>query len=314
MDFTNSEKKYHTYNNYLKHKFGQKVFKVPLDGGFTCPNKDGTSGLGGCIFCTPSGSGDFAGDKTLNLKTQFEQVKARLHEKWPEANYIAYFQANTNTHKPLDDLKTLFEEALSLDPNIVGLNIATRCDSLDDDKIAYLGELSKRTFLQVELGLQSVHEASAQWMNRCHDLACFDLAVKKLRQHQIEVIVHIINGIPLEDKTMMLKTINHINTLDIQGIKIHMLHVMKKTTLGHLYQKEPFDLLTLEDYVDIVVSQLEHLDPSIIVHRITGDAPKDLLLGPTWTLKKFVVMNEIDKKMRALNTYQGRLYKKEILV
>lgn len=310
MNFSQSEKKYHTYNNYLKAKFGKKVFKVPLDGGFTCPNKDGTSGLGGCIFCTPSGSGDFAGDKHDDLKTQFNQVKTRLHEKWPDASYIAYFQANTNTHKPLPLLKTMFEEALGLDEFIVGLNIATRCDSLDDEKITYLGQLNKRTFLQVELGLQSIHEKSAEWMNRCHSLECFDWAVKALRKQNIEVIVHIINGIPLEDKTMMIKTIDHLNTLDIQGVKIHMLHVMKQTKLGHEYLKNPFELLSLEDYVDIVIHQLERLDPKIIVHRVTGDAPSDLLIAPLWTKKKFVVMNEIDKQMRKLNTYQGKYFQK----
>jgi len=306
--FENSEKKYHTYSNYLKKRYGKKVFKVSLNGHFTCPNKDGTVTLGGCIFCSPSGSGDFAGNIQDDLETQFKNVKAMMHQKWPDAYYIAYFQANTNTHKPVDELRTLFEKAIQLDPDIVGLSIGTRCDALDEEKIQLLAELNEKVDVQVELGLQSIYEQTGKWMNRAHDLNCFDEAVKQLRQKGIEVVVHIINGFPGEDKAMMLNTLKHLNTLDIQGVKIHMLHIMKKTALASLYEKTPFKLLSLEAYADIVATQIEHLNPNVIVHRVTGDAPRDSLIAPTWTLKKFVVMNEIDKLMRKRKTYQGIYY------
>jgi uncharacterized protein len=309
MNFINEEKKYHTYSDYLKRTFGKKVFKVALNGHFTCPNKDGLKGRGGCIYCSPSGSGDFAGDLNDDLYTQFHTVKSRMHEKWPDAYYIAYFQANTNTYKDVDTLREMFEYSLTLDDHIVGLSIATRPDALDQEKVAMLYELSKKTVLQVELGLQSIHEDTSIWMNRGHDLACFNQAVKMLRDKNIDVVVHIINGFPNEDKAMMLETVKHLNTLQVQGIKIHMLHVMEKTLLGTMYKQHPFKLLTLEEYVDIVVTQLEHLDPKIIVQRVTGDSPKEMLIAPVWTLRKFVVMNEIDKLMRKKNTYQGIFYK-----
>jgi radical SAM protein (TIGR01212 family) len=309
MNLMTKEKRYNTLNNYLRHKYGKKVFKVSLDGNFTCPNKDGKSGLGGCIYCTPSGSGDYAGDKTKPLQEQFNNIKDMMHQKWPDALYIAYFQANTNTYAPLEKLETLYNEALNLDPNIVGLNIATRCDALDDDIYDLLDKMNKKTDLTIELGLQSIHPETGDFMNRCHTLECFDTAVKELRKRNIEVVVHIINGFPNENKQMMLETIDHLNKLGIQGIKIHLLHIMEKTALGHLYKKDPFKVLSLEEYKDIVADQIERLDPSIIIHRLTGDAPKDLLIEPQWSLKKFVVMNEIDKELRNRDTYQGRLYK-----
>ena len=309
MTQTFNEKRYNTLHEYYQTRFGKKVFKVSLNGHFTCPNKDGTKGVGGCIFCSPLGSGDFAGDRQDSLKDQYFKIKLNMLKKWPDAYTIAYFQANTNTYKDVETLRRLFEESLTLDPKCVGLAIATRCDALDQEKIALLNELNQRTFLQVELGLQTIHESTATWMNRGHDLRCFDEAVKALRKHNIDVVVHIINGFPNETPAMMLDTINHLNHLDIQGIKIHMLHVMKNTRLGDIYQNKPFDLLSLEDYVDIVVKQLEILNPNVIVHRVTGESPKDTLIAPEWTLKKFVVMNEIDKKMRALNTHQGTRYK-----
>jgi radical SAM protein (TIGR01212 family) len=302
------EKPYNTLNAYYRHKYGKKVFKVPLDGDFTCPNKDGSAGYGGCIFCSPSGSGDFAGDKNKTLSEQFNDVKTRLHKKWPDAYYIAYFQANTNTYGPLQKLKKLYYEALELDEHVVGLSIATRPDAFTNEIYDLLSELNKKTDLTIELGLQSIHEKTATYINRGHDLDCFTKAVTELRKRNIEVVVHIINGFKTETKEDMLQTIDYINTIDIQGIKIHLLHIMKKTALGHEYQKNPFKILTLDEYVDIVVSQIERLKPSIIIHRITGDAPKEQLIEPQWSLKKFVVMNEIDKLLRAKGSYQGIFY------
>jgi len=305
------EKPYNTLNAYYRSIYGQKVMKISLNGNFTCPNKDGKSGTGGCIYCTDSGSGDFAGNKQDSLSVQFNKIKAMMHQKWDQGKYIAYFQANTNTYDTVNRLKELYDEALALDPNIVGLSIATRCDALNKEIYDLLESYKDKTDLTIELGLQSIHKETETFMNRCHTLDCFDDAVKELRKRNINVVVHIINGFPNEDKSMMLETVQHLNKLDIQGIKIHLLHIMKKTALGHLYTTKPFKVLTLEEYKDIVCDQIEILDPNIIIHRLTGDAPKELLIEPQWSLKKFIVMNEIDKELRLRNSHQGIKFKKD---
>lgn len=310
MDLMTKEKRYNTLNAFYRYKFGKKVFKVSLNGNFTCPNKDGKSGYGGCVYCTESGSGDFAGNKSDSLKTQFKVVKDMMHQKWSDALYISYFQANTNTYDTKERLQSLFYEAIKLDKNVVGLSIATRCDALNDDIYDLLEELNGKTFLQIELGLQSIHDETSKFINRAHSLACFDKAVKELRKRNIDVVVHIINGFHMETKEDMLDTIRHLNTLDIQGIKIHLLHIMKKTKLGKMYLENPFKMLTLDEYKDIVCDQLEILDPNVIVHRLTGDSPRELLIAPLWSLKKLVVMNEIDKELRRRDSYQGIKYKK----
>ena len=306
----NHEKHYNTLNQYYLYKYQKKVFKIALNGGFTCPNIDGTVAKGGCTFCSEKGSGDFAGNPLEPLSIQFEKQKKMMHEKWYEGLYIVYFQANTNTHAPLEKLKKLFEEAIHLDPNIVMISIATRPDCLNDDIISYLSDLNQRMPVQIELGLQSIHESTALLINRGHSLQCFDNAVKRLRKHQIEVVCHIMNGLPFETKDMMIETIKHINQLDIQGIKIHMLHLMEHTQMGLAYKKNPWPLLTLESYVDIVVSQILWLKKDMIIHRLTGDAPSEKLIAPMWTKKKFVVTNEIDKTLRKLNLYQGAYLEK----
>ncbi len=305
MHIMTDEKHYNTLSNYYRYRYGKKVFKIALNGGFTCPNIDGTVARGGCTFCSFMGSGDFAGDKHLPLKEQFEMQKTMMSHKWHDGLYIAYFQANTNTHAPLNTLKALFEEAITLDPNIVMLSIATRPDALPNNVLDYLGELNTRIPVQVELGLQTIHQKTSDLINRAHDLKCFDDAVIALRKRHIDVVVHIINGLPFETKKMMIDTVKHINTLDIQGIKIHMLHLMQKTKMGHDYLKKPWHILTLKEYVDITVEQLSWLRKDIIIHRLTGDAPPHMLIAPLWTKKKFVVTNEIDKRMRALHRYQG---------
>ncbi len=305
MNIMNAEKHYNTLSNYYQWKYGKKVYKIALNGGFTCPNIDGTVARGGCTFCSFMGSGDFAGNKHEPLIKQFEMQKIMMENKWQNGLYIAYFQANTNTHAPLSKLKTLFEEAITLNPKIVMLSIATRPDSLPEDVLDYLAELNTRVPVQIELGLQTIHQQTSDLINRAHDLKCFDDAVAKLRMRHIEVIVHIINGLHHETKTMMVDTIKHINTLDIQGIKIHMLHLMQKTKMGHDYVQNPWHLLTLEEYVDITVEQILWLRKDVIIHRLTGDAPSHMLIAPHWTKKKFVVINEIDKRLRMLNLYQG---------
>ncbi len=310
MNLMTKEKPYNTLNAFYRNKFGKKVFKISLNGGFTCPNKDGKSGYGGCIYCSEMGSGDFAGNEKDSLRKQFDQIKQLMLNKWHDGLYIAYFQANTNTYDTVERLRYLYETALALDPKIIGLSIGTRCDAFNEDIYNLLSELNEKTYLQVELGLQSIHEKTSKFINRGHSLACFKEAVTELRKRNIEVVVHIINGFHLETKEEMLETVEYLNTLDIQGIKIHLLHVMKNTKLGKMYLANPFKILTLAEYVDITVSQIERLRPDIIIHRLTGDSPTELLIAPLWSRKKFVIMNEIDKTLRNRQSYQGINYQK----
>ena len=297
-------KRYHTLNYYYKNKFGIKVFKVSLNGGFSCPNLDGTVGFGGCIYCSKSGSGEFGGNKEKSLTEQFYEMKEIVNKKHIPCKYIGYFQARTNTYADLDTLKRKYEEVLAI-PDVIGLNIATRCDAISDECLEYLTELNKRTLLTIELGLQTIHEKTSKLINRCHTLEQFDSMVKRLRERHINVVVHIINGLPYETEEMMLDTIRHINTLDIQGIKIHMLHIIKDTGMANLYLKEKFHVLTKEEYIDIVIKQLEILEPKIIVNRITSDPDKETLLEPVWLTQKCQLLNDIDKEMKKRNTYQG---------
>lgn len=299
--YTLDNKRYHTLNYYFKNRYGKKTFKVSLNGNFSCPNKINGKG---CIFCSRLGSGDFAGNKEKDLITQFNEVKTIMEKKWPDSYYIGYFQANTNTFAPVPILKEKYEQILSL-PNVVGLNIATRSDAITEECYDYLEELSKRTNLIVELGLQSIHEKTLKFINRGHDLQNFEQAVKELQKRNIEVIVHIINGLPGETKKDMIETIKYLNDLKIDGIKIHMLHIIKNTDLADYYKENPFHILTKEEYIDIVVTQLEYLSPEIVIHRITGDPKKEDLIEPNWLLKKFCVLNDIDKELLKRNTYQG---------
>ena len=302
--YTLDNKRYHTLNYYYKNKFGIKVFKVSLNGGFSCPNLDGTVGFGGCIYCSKSGSGEFGGDKEKSLTEQFYEMKKIVNKKNIPCKYIGYFQARTNTYADLETLKAKYEEVLSI-PDVIGLNIATRCDAISDECLEYLTELNKRTMLTIELGLQTIHDETSKLINRCHTLEQFDLMVRKLRERHINVVVHIINGLPYETEDMMLETIRHINTLDIQGIKIHMLHIIKDTGMANLYLKENFHVLSKDEYIDIVIKQLEILNKKIIVNRITSDPDKETLLEPTWLLDKCQLLNDIDKEMKKRNTYQG---------
>ena len=305
--YTLDNKKYHTLNYFYRNKFGCKVFKVSLNGDFSCPNLDGKVGFGGCIYCSKSGSGEFGGNKTKSLTEQFYEMRDIVNKKHIPCKYIGYFQARTNTYADIETLKKKYEEVLSL-PDVIGLNIATRCDAISDECLDYLTELNKRTFLTIELGLQTIHESTSKLINRCHTLEQFDLMVKKLRDRHINVVVHIINGLPYETEEMMLDTIRHINKLDVQGIKIHMLHIIKDTGMANLYLKEKFHVLTKDEYIDIVIKQLEILDPKIIVNRITSDPEKDTLLEPVWLMEKCQLLNDIDKEIKKRNTYQGINY------
>lgn len=303
--YSNTNKRYHTLDYYYKNKFNSKVCKISLNAGFTCPNIDGKVGTGGCIYCSKIGSGEYAGDINDDLVTQFNKIKAVMTRKWPNSKFIGYFQAHTNTYAPLETLKKKYETILTQE-NVVGLSIATRADSITDDCLDYLEELSKKTFLTIELGLQTIHEKTSILINRCHSLNCFENMVKKLRERNINVVIHIINGLPYETKEMMLDTVKYLNKLDIQGIKIHMLSILKDTKLALIYKKEKFKLITREEYIDIVCDQLELLRPEIVIHRITGDPKISDLIEPDWLCKKVTILNDIDKEMSKRNSYQGK--------
>ena len=302
--YSNSNKRYHTLDYFYKTKFNSKVFKVSLNAGFSCPNLDGTLSNKGCIYCSNSGSGEFAGNVNDDLVTQFNNVKDMISHKWPNSKYIAYFQAHTNTYAPVTTLKEKYESVLNLN-NVIGLSIATRPDAISDDCLDYLDELNKRTFLTVELGLQTIHEKTSILINRCHTLECFKNCVNKLRKRNVNVVVHIINGLPYETKEMMIGTVKYLNNLDIQVVKIHMLHIIKGTNLEKLYKETNFHVLTKDEYVDIVCDQLEYLREEIVINRITGDPKIDDLIEPFWLVKKFDVLNSIDKEMVRRNSYQG---------
>ena len=302
--YTLDNKRYHTLNYHVKTKYNCKVVKVSLNAGFSCPNIDGTVGYGGWIYCCKSGSGEFGGDITKSLPEQFYEIKEKIAKKWPNSKYIAYFQARTNTYAPVNILKEKYESVLNLE-NVIGIAIATRCDAITDEALDYLTELNKKTNLTIELGLQTIHEKTSKLINRCHTLEKFEKMVKKLQKRNIEVVVHIINGLPYETKEMMIETAKYLNNLNIDGIKIHMLNITKNTPLANLYNQNPFHILTKEEYIDIAISQLEYLNPKIVIHRITADPDPKELIEPAWLLKKFCVLNDIDKEMKKRNTYQG---------
>ena len=299
-------KRYYTLNYYNKVKYNSKVFKISLNAGFTCPNIDGSKGTGGCIYCL-NGSKSI---DNLDLLKQFITQKNIEEKKWPNSKYIGYFQANTNTYAPLNILKEKYELILKQD-NVIGLNIATRPDSITNETYDYLEELSKRTNLVVELGLQTIHEKTMILLNLCYTLDDFEKALNELNKRNINVVVHIINGLPYETKEDMINTVKYLSNKNILGIKIHMLHILKNTKLNELYQKEKFHVLSKEEYVDIVCDELEYLREDIVINRITGDPVKEDLVEPTWLIKKFGVLNEIDKEMARRDSYQGIKYKKE---
>lgn len=294
--YSNNNKRYHTLDYYYKNKYGSKVFKVNLNLGLSCPNIDGTKGYGGCIYCKNGGT-PFGGNKNKLLKEQFEEGKAILHKKWKNAKYIAYFGNNTNTYGDLNYLKKSFEEVLTY-KDVVGINIATRPDAISDECFEYLKKLNKKTDLTIELGLQTIHEKTSKIINRGHTLEEFENTYKKLKKEKIKVIVHIINGLPYETKEMMLETAKYLNKLKIDGLKIHMLHILKNTKLAKLYEKEKFPILTKEEYITIICDQIENLNEEIIINRITGDPDPKELIEPSWITKKFSIINDIDKELK----------------
>lgn len=311
------EKPYRSLDWQLKTQFGEKVYKLALNGGMSCPNRDGKVGRGGCIFCSEGGSGDFAADGHLSVKEQIATQKESLRDKKPARKYIAYFQAYTNTYAPVDYLERIFTEAIE-DPEVVILSIATRPDCLPENVLDLLARLNQQKPVWVELGLQTMHEESAQIIHRGYDLACFERAVSGLRNREMDVIVHTILGLPGEGRKEVLQTIDYLNHMDIQGIKLQLLHILKGTQLGQIYleQKEGQEFIspmTMEAYIDLVIDCVEHLSPEITIHRLTGDGPKELLLAPMWSTRKRTVLNEIHKELKKRDAWQGKRYERSTL-
>ena len=304
FEFSDDNKRYHTYNYYLRRRFGRKVMKIPLNVDLGCPNRDGTKGTGGCKFCSAYLSGEFAGDPCDDIRTQFESVKKKMNEKRADGLYIPYFQAGSNTYAPVERLREMYETAISVE-NCAGLSIATRADCIDEQKAALLGKLAQRTYLTVELGLQTVHDKTALAMNRCHTFVDFLKGYELLRKNGVNVCVHIIDGLPGETREMMLETARELSKLELHSIKIHLLHVLKNTELAKMYERGEFQTLEMQEYVDIVCDQIELLPKELIIQRVTGDGAKDELIAPLWSLKKFCVMNEIDKELGRRDSYQG---------
>ena len=290
---TNNNKRYFTLDYFYKQKFGFKVAKICIDAPFTCPNIDGTKGFGGCIYCVNK-------ENKLSIEEQINSQKEIINRKWKTDKYIIFLQSHTNTYASVEKLKEIYEPLLEVD-GVIGMNISTRADSISDECLDYLEDLSKRTFLTIELGLQTIHEKTSKLINRCHSLEEFEETVKNLRKRNINVVVHIINGLPFETKEMMIENIKYLNKLDIQGIKIHMLFIDADAPIKNL----KFKMLSKEEYVDIVCDQIEELNPNIVVHRLTGDGEANSLIEPKWSLKKVSVLNDIDKLLSKRNTFQG---------
>lgn len=300
-------KPYHSLDYMLKERFGEKVYKVTLNGGMSCPNRDGTIGHGGCIFCSEGGSGDFAASAALSIHEQIDCQIAMLSAKRPIHEYIAYFQAYTNTYAPLSYLERIFTEAIEHE-DIVGLSIGTRPDCLPDETLDLLSELNKKKPVTVELGLQTIHERTAAFIRRGYKLSCFEDALEKLQERKLETVVHTILGLPGENTENILETMRYLNAHHIDGIKLQLLHVLKHTDLAAYYGQTGFHILSEDEYVDLVIRCLEVLSPDITIHRLTGDGPSDLLIAPLWSLKKRSVLNHIHHELKVRDTWQGRLF------
>ena len=300
-------KRYHTWNYALRQQFGEKIFKVPIDGGFDCPNRDGAVAKGGCTFCSVSGSGDMIVAPSDPLPLQFQKEIQLMHQKWPTVDqYIVYFQNFTNTHAPVDVIRHRFEQVVN-EKGVVGLSIGTRPDCLPDEVVNYLAELKERFYLWVELGLQTTFEETSAAINRAHDYQTYLDGVAKLRKHGIRVCTHLINGLPGETPAMMRENVRRtIQDSDIQGIKLHLLHLMTNTKMMRDYNEGRLQLMSKEAYVSVICDQLEMIPPEIVIHRLTGDAPFETIIGPMWSLKKWEVLNAIDAEMKRRNSYQGK--------
>lgn len=302
------KKRYNTLNDYYREIFGEKIFKVPIDAGFDCPNRDGTVAHGGCTFCTVSGSGDAIVAPDAPIRDQFYKEIDFMHRKWPEVKkYLVYFQNFTNTHDTVDVIRERYEQAIN-EPGVVGINIGTRPDCLPDETIAYIAELSERMHVTVELGLQTTYDETSKIVNRAHTYDLYVKTVKRLRElaPKVEIVSHLINGLPGETYEMMVENVRRcVTDNEIDGIKLHLLHLMTSTKMQRDYHEGRLKLLSMGEYVNIICDQLEIIPKNIVIHRITGDAPRDMLIGPMWSLKKWEVLNTIDKEMERRGSYQG---------
>lgn len=320
------DKRYYSLNEYCKQTFDEKVYRLSLNGGMTCPNRDGSLGIGGCTFCSEGGSGDFATAYDVSISAQIADAKTRIQQKTACQKFIAYFQAYTNTYAPLSHLRRIYTEALQ-EPEVVALSIGTRCDCLGEEVLDLLAELSNIEFpcshteqgtiliskrkkpIWIELGLQTIHNDTHAHLNTHTTVELFDVAIQKLHARNLPVIAHVILGLPGETKEMMLETVSHVASLPVSGIKLQLLHILKGTKLATEYEAEPFPLFELEEYCDFVIDCLELLPCNMVVHRLTGDGPRKLLLAPLWSTDKKRVLNTIAKRMKERYTWQGRLYK-----
>ena len=302
-----NEKRYHTFNYYLKTNYNCKVSKVILDAGFTCPNRDGSKAYGGCIFCSEAGSGDSNVALQESLIKQYESNKSIMDRKWPNGLYIAYFQSFSNTYGPIEKIKKMLEPFIN-NNEICEISIATRCDCLSDEVIDYLNSLTNIKPIWLELGLQTSNDKCGKLLNRQYSFSDFKNALDRLSKTNIKVCVHIMNGLPFETKEDMLNTVKDISHLKFDGIKIHMLHIIKNTKLASMHLKNSFNLISREEYIELVVKQLELIKPEVIIQRLTGDPIKEDLIEPNWVLNKTTILNDIDKLMRKLDTYQGKFY------
>lgn len=297
--------RYRDLSTYYKERFGKKTYKLSLNGGMTCPNRDGSIGVSGCIFCSEGGSGDFAGPASYSITEQIEYEKTLLMKKIKDGFYIAYFQAFTNTYAPVDYLRKIFTEAIS-HPDIVALSIGTRPDCLPPEVLALLDELNQIKPVFIELGLQTIHERTALLINRGYPLSVFEKAVHDLNNINIPIIVHLILGLPDETNEDILQSIKYLNKQPIHGIKLSLLHILKNTELAALYEQNPFSVYTLDEYTDLVIQCIENLRADIVIHRMTGDGPRTLLIAPLWSIHKGVVLNTIHQKMKLKNSFQGK--------
>lgn len=305
-----SAKPYYSLNDYLFKDYGEKLYKLSLDGGMTCPNRDGHIDTRGCIFCSSGhGSGDFASSRTMSITEQIEEAKARVANKFSGSHYIAYFQAFTNTYAKVTYLEKIFTEAIT-HPDIKILSIATRPDCLPDEVIVLLKRLCQIKPVWVELGLQTIHQRTANYIRRGYALDCYETAVQKLHSINIPVITHVILGLPGETKAEMLETIDYLNKIRTDGVKLQLLHVLKDTDLAKDYLNGQFKTLSLEEYIDTVIEALEHLSPDIVIHRLTGDGPKKLLIAPLWSSNKKLVLNTLHSTIKERGAYQGREFSK----
>lgn len=302
---------YYSANQYYKSIFNSKVYKISLNGGMTCPNRDGTAGVGGCIFCSNKGSGDFSPVSNLSINQQIEESIARVRSKIKEDKFIAYFQSFTNTYAPVEYLEGIFTQAIN-HPSVVGLSIGTRPDCLGDDVLELLARLNKIKPVFVELGLQTIHEKTAEYINRCYSLEVYDTAVENLKKTGVNIIVHIIIGLPYETEDMIYRTVDYVCNSGINGVKLQLLHVLKNTALAKDYEEGKFEVLTLEKYTEIICKCIELIPENIVIHRITGDGPKNILIAPKWSGNKKLVLNTINKAIKDGNITQGKQCRKNL--